>query len=82
MGHFNPELDEVLADVDVRAIEALQRRWLDEERAGHPTAILDLCTEDVVWMPPAGQLVAVASFLWELILQDIQALQGLDVFMS
>ena len=44
----------MLADVDVRAIEALQRRWLDEERAGHPTAILDLCTEDVVWMPPAG----------------------------
>jgi ketosteroid isomerase-like protein len=45
------KLYEVLADVDVRAIQRLQRRWLDEELAGHSAAILDLCTEDVVWMP-------------------------------
>ena len=44
----------MLADVDIRAIQRLQRRWLDEELAGHSSAILDLCTEDVVWMPPAG----------------------------
>lgn len=51
---FNAELDQVLADVDVRAIQRLQKRWLDEELAGHSASILDLCTEDVVWMPPAG----------------------------
>jgi ketosteroid isomerase-like protein len=33
----------------------LQRRWLDGERAGQMGAVLDLCTEDIVWMPPIGR---------------------------
>jgi uncharacterized protein (TIGR02246 family) len=46
--------DAQLSGEDVRAIEALHARWVDEERAGNGAAILDLCDEDVVWLPPGG----------------------------
>ena len=44
-----------LADEDVRAIEALHARWLADERAGNARAVLDLCHDDVLWLPPGGR---------------------------
>jgi uncharacterized protein (TIGR02246 family) len=44
-----------LAEEDVRAIEALHARWVADERAGNAKAVLDLCDEDVVWLPPGGR---------------------------
>ena len=46
-----------LADEDVRAIEAIHERWMADELAGDATAVLRLCTEDVVWMPPGARLL-------------------------
>lgn len=44
-----------LSAEDVRAIEALHERWMADERAGNATAVLDLCDEDVLWLPPGGR---------------------------
>lgn len=44
-----------LADEDVRAIRAVHERWLSDEKAGNARAVLDLCADDVVWMPPNGR---------------------------
>lgn len=42
----------MLDDSDRQAIRNLEQRWLAEERAGHGDAVLEHCTDDVVWMPP------------------------------
>ena len=44
-----------LGDADVRAIEVLHARWLADERAGNARAVLDLCDDDVLWLPPGGR---------------------------
>jgi uncharacterized protein (TIGR02246 family) len=36
------------------AIRALHDRWMSLELAGQPAGVLELCTEDVVWLPPGG----------------------------
>lgn len=46
-----------LPDGDERAIEAIHERWMAEELAGNGTAVLSLCTEDVVWMAPGAPLL-------------------------
>ena len=45
----------MLSDSDHRAIEGLQRRWLAQESACEADALLELCTEDIIWMPPTGR---------------------------
>ena len=40
---------------DIRAIEAMHARWTADELAGNAKAVLELCAEDVVWMPPGGR---------------------------
>ena len=42
---------------DVQAIRSLEQRWLTEEVAGNAGAILEFCTDDVVWMPPTERAV-------------------------
>jgi uncharacterized protein (TIGR02246 family) len=37
---------------DIEAIEKLHDRWIDAERSGDFQATLELCTNDVVWLPP------------------------------
>ena len=44
-----------LSAEDVRAIETLHDRWMANERAGNATAVLDLCEDDVLWLPPGGR---------------------------
>ena len=44
-----------LTEDDVRAIEALHGRWLENERAGNAKAVLDLCDDDVLLLPPGGR---------------------------
>ena len=44
--------EHLLADADLKAIEDLQRQWLAFEAAGATAELVDLCTEDVIWMPP------------------------------
>jgi ketosteroid isomerase-like protein len=44
-----------LAEEDARAIEAIHARWIADELAGNLTAVLDVCTEDVIWLPPGGR---------------------------
>ena len=35
-----------------QAIMALQQQWLEHELAGDMVAVLALCVDDVVWLPP------------------------------
>jgi len=42
----------MLDSTDCEAILSLEQRWVDEERAGDSSAVLEFCTDDVVWMPP------------------------------
>jgi ketosteroid isomerase-like protein len=42
----------VLLAEDRGAIEALHRAWLDAELRGDSPALLDLCTQTPVWLPP------------------------------
>lgn len=37
---------------DLAAIGELERRWAASELAGHLSEVLELCTPDVVWLPP------------------------------
>jgi uncharacterized protein (TIGR02246 family) len=57
----------VLDDTDVQAIRILEQCWLAEELAGNADAVLEFCTDDVVWMPPTAPTVrgkaAVRAFL-------------------
>jgi ketosteroid isomerase-like protein len=46
------EIQASLSDADVEAIRHLEGRWLSEELAGNLSGVLDLCSEDVVWLPP------------------------------
>lgn len=41
-----------LSDTDVEAIRILERRWLSEELAGNLDGVLELCSEDIEWLPP------------------------------
>ena len=36
----------------MQAIEDLHKRWMEAERSGDSLAVLRLCTDDVVWIPP------------------------------
>jgi uncharacterized protein (TIGR02246 family) len=47
------ESSTVLDDADLQAIRRLEQRWLAEELAGNASAVLEFCTDDVVWMPPS-----------------------------
>jgi uncharacterized protein (TIGR02246 family) len=44
-----------LSPEDVRAIEAVHRKWMAEELSGNARAVIDLCAEHVVWLPPGGR---------------------------
>jgi uncharacterized protein (TIGR02246 family) len=41
-----------LSDQDVEAIEAIHDQWIREELAGNSSQIVELCTNDVMWIPP------------------------------
>lgn len=43
---------------DFKAIESLQRLWMDEELKGDKEALLELCTDDIRWIPPDAPLVS------------------------
>ncbi len=43
---------------DFKAIESLQRLWMDEELKGNKAALLELCTDDVRWIPPDAPVVS------------------------
>lgn len=45
----------MLADEDIAAITSLHDEWMRREQTGAPGAVVDLCTDDVVLMPP-GQV--------------------------
>lgn len=52
-----------------RAILELQERWLERELAGDAAGVLDCCTSDVEWFPPAQPALrgpaAIRSWLLE-----------------
>ncbi len=41
-----------LSESDLKAISQTHQRWIGEEIANNSAATLQLCTNDVVWMPP------------------------------
>jgi uncharacterized protein (TIGR02246 family) len=56
-----------LSDQDVEAIEEIHNYWIREELAGNSSRVIELCTDDVRWIPPnAPPLVgkeAIAQYL-------------------
>jgi ketosteroid isomerase-like protein len=42
----------MLDPADLAAIEELARRWLACEVAGRASDVLELCSPDIVWLPP------------------------------
>lgn len=42
----------MLAPSDLAAIEQLERCWLACELAGRACDVLDLCSHDILWLPP------------------------------
>jgi uncharacterized protein (TIGR02246 family) len=45
----------MLSESDLQAIRAVEQRWLAAEIAGDPAAVLEVCADDVVWMPPGEE---------------------------
>ncbi len=68
-----------LPSQDVDAIEEVHNRWVREELAGDSSHVIELCTDDVRWIPPnAPPLVgkgAIAQYLSDSTvgLKDVQA---------
>ena len=58
-----------LSKQDVDAIEEIHNCWIKEELAGNSSRVIELCTDDVTWIPPnAPPLVgekAIAQYLGE-----------------
>src|SRR5688500_10445107 len=56
-----------LSDQDIESIEEIHRYWIGEELAGNSSRVIELCTDDVRWIPPnAPPLVgkeAIARYL-------------------
>lgn len=67
-----------LSDQDVGAIEEIHNYWIREELAGNSARVIELCTDDVRWIPPnAPPLVgkeAIARYLSDstVLLKDVQ----------
>lgn len=47
-----------LSESDVEAIRLLERQWLSEELAGNLNGVLELCSDDIVWLPPGLSALA------------------------
>jgi uncharacterized protein (TIGR02246 family) len=68
-----------LPSQDVDAIEEVHNRWVREELAGDSSHVIELCTDDVRWIPPnTPPLVgkeAIAQYLSDSTvgLKDVQA---------
>lgn len=43
-----------LTDTDLSAIEAVHSRWVAEEKLGDVEAMIELCADDVMAMPPTA----------------------------
>jgi ketosteroid isomerase-like protein len=41
-----------LSNPDLQTIEEIHTHWISEELAGNSVEIVELCTNDVVWVPP------------------------------
>lgn len=41
-----------LSDKDLEAIEQIHNYWIREELAGNSSRVIELCTDDVRWIPP------------------------------
>ena len=41
-----------LSGQDVDAIEEIHNRWIRKELAGNSSQVIELCTDDVRWIPP------------------------------
>jgi uncharacterized protein (TIGR02246 family) len=46
--------ESVLSEADQLSIRRLHDAWLEAELRGDAEAVLDLCTQDVEWVPPSG----------------------------
>lgn len=46
-----------LLSSDLQAIEEIHKRWIEAELAGDSLAVLRLCTDDVLWIPPDAPLL-------------------------
>ncbi len=71
-----------LCEQDVEAIEEIHNHWIREELAGNSSRVIELCTDDVRWIPPsAPPLVgkeAIAQYLSDNTV-DLKDLQVEDV---
>ncbi len=61
-----------LAPEHVKAIARLHQMWIDMELAGNSAGVLNLCTEDALWMPPDGPLLVGTAALDLLEDPDVQ----------
>lgn len=68
-----------LSNQDLAAIEEIHERWLSAELRGDYSQVIELCTDDVSWIPPDSPPLngknAIARYLTEnaVDLKDIQA---------
>ena len=46
-----------LSNTDRQAIEEVHDCWIAEELANNRMAILQLCTDDAMWIPPGSQVI-------------------------
>lgn len=48
----------MLSESDIDEIRALHCEWMRRELAGETVSLIELCTDDVVLMPPGGRTIA------------------------
>lgn len=47
----------MLPDREINAIKAVHSDWLEHELAGNAEGVLELCTEDAIWLPADGSIL-------------------------
>ncbi len=56
-----------LSRQDIEAIEEVHNRWIMEELAGNSSRVIELCRDDVRWIPPDAPAIvgkeAIAQYL-------------------
>lgn len=68
---------------DLRAIEDVHSRWIEAELTGDNLAVLRLCSDDIVWIPPDSPLLegkeAITCWLKATVEVEIKSLEVTDL---
>jgi uncharacterized protein (TIGR02246 family) len=68
-----------LSSQDLEAIEEVHNRWIREELAGNGSQVIELCTDDVKWIPPNAPALVGKKAIAQYLNESLVGLKDLNV---